>query len=253
MNPMKNSFNLERQQSKNSKSLEYFRDSIEQMIVEDLKDPLTVVQTSLIFLLEEMNESGGYLTDKMKKVTQASLMQCHREMLLINDLLDFIHLDMGDFSIHKEGLYLPSAAAEALQSLDLQFKKHDILPSTHFEKHVDLVQADPVLIVRVITNLLAHSLRFTPKGGKIFVSVRQEEKNWIRVSVEDSGVAIPTISMEPYFESFRSGDPFGRIRRGAGFSLAFCRLVVEMHGGDIWVERGSVSTNVITFILPTPS
>jgi signal transduction histidine kinase len=126
-----------------------------------------------------------------------------------------------------------------------------------------LAWADAELIERVLQNLIDNAIKFTPTGGVVRVTAkvdtgppprvgkelgeRAEEHPRLLVSVSDTGSGIPPEIQGQLFKKFITGAQEGR---GNGLGLAFCKMVIEAHGGRIWVERTSESGTTFTFTLP---
>jgi signal transduction histidine kinase len=106
-----------------------------------------------------------------------------------------------------------------------------------------LVQLDPELMNRVFQNLIDNALKFTPQGGLIQISARagrpedqrkvQLSEPFICIKVSDNGPGIPEETRERLFDKFVTGK---HRQTGSGLGLTFCKLAVEAHGGEIYVE-----------------
>ncbi|MCB0026817.1 MAG: ATP-binding protein, partial [Anaerolineales bacterium] len=109
------------------------------------------------------------------------------------------------------------------------------------------VWADPNMIGRVMQNLIGNAVKFTPPGGVVRVAAQVSENERLQIYVEDSGLGIPLSLRDRLFEKFAVGNSK---ERGSGLGLAFCKMVLEEHGEDIWVERSSSRGTVFAFTLP---
>ena len=111
--------------------------------------------------------------------------------------------------------------------------------------------ADPRLIERVLQNLVDNAIKFTPSGGRVEIAVRQREQvagsSFLEVSVADNGPGIPAGLRDRVFQKFVTG---GQEGSGSGLGLAFCELVIEAHGGGIWVASEPGQGATFTFSLP---
>jgi signal transduction histidine kinase len=117
------------------------------------------------------------------------------------------------------------------------------------------VHAAPRRLQQVVTNLLDNAIKFSPRQGEVALEVRQEGDG-IRVDVVDTGPGIPTLYMTHIFEDYF------RVRRkefvpGAGLGLSTARKIIEIHGGEIWVEspcfeddKGRKYGSCFSFTLP---
>jgi signal transduction histidine kinase len=97
------------------------------------------------------------------------------------------------------------------------------------------VQADSGLLRRVLVNMVANGLRFTPEGSCITLRAEPDAQRGVVLVVEDQGPGVPLDEQERIFQPFVQGK--GEAQRGSGLGLAFCREVVLAHKGRIWVEN----------------
>jgi CheY-like chemotaxis protein len=107
---------------------------------------------------------------------------------------------------------------------------------------------------QVVWNLLSNASKFTPPGGSVGISVTQDEKS-AHIQISDTGPGIATEFLPHVFERFRQADgSTTRTHGGLGLGLAIVRHLVELHGGIIFAENGTVSSGaVFTVKLPLPS
>ncbi len=123
----------------------------------------------------------------------------------------------------------------------------------HIENNVPLelplVNIDQGMIRRVLQNLLDNALKFTPENGSIGVSAKytNTSTNCVTVSISNSGPGIKPELKEQLFQKFVTGQ---EKERGSGLGLAFCRLVVEAHGGKMRFESEPDHETVFHFTLP---
>jgi signal transduction histidine kinase len=108
--------------------------------------------------------------------------------------------------------------------------------------------ADRTLLSRVLQNLIDNAIKFAPQGSNIVIQARVDQSGQaILVSVHDEGPGIPPELRSQLFQKFVAGSS---PRGGTGLGLAFCRLAVEAHHGEIWVE--SEADQGTTFIFKIP-
>jgi signal transduction histidine kinase len=115
------------------------------------------------------------------------------------------------------------------------------------------VWIDDEKIQRVLINLLDNALRHTPQDGQITVEAAHHAKEkMVTVRVVDTGPGIPAEARDRIFDKFVQLDPQRVLRghKGTGLGLTFCRLVIEAHGGRIWVEDGAGGGAAFCFTLP---
>jgi signal transduction histidine kinase len=110
---------------------------------------------------------------------------------------------------------------------------------------VSSVQADPEKIGWVLGQLLDNAIKFTPSGGSVTVSIKEEGNNLIHIAVTDTGIGIPTNRLIEIFEPFHQLDGSStRHYGGTGLGLSLVRQIVEAHGSllDVQSVEGKGST-----------
>ena len=121
------------------------------------------------------------------------------------------------------------------------------------ESHVgaDLtVHADRVRFKQILHNLLSNAIKFTPQSGKVRIESARVG-DFVRISVTDTGVGIPSEEHEVIFEEFRQvGATTKGVKEGTGLGLAITKRLVEQHGGKIWVESKPGKGSRFSFTLP---
>ncbi len=115
------------------------------------------------------------------------------------------------------------------------------------------VLGDCADLVRVLVNLIANGVKFTPRGGEIWVALEQEEtadRKVIRFVVRDTGIGIAPVDHERIFTEGVRLDQNADPHQSTGIGLAFCHRVVEEHGGQLKVQSGPGEGSVFSFALP---
>ncbi|OGO61403.1 MAG: hypothetical protein A2029_15375 [Chloroflexi bacterium RBG_19FT_COMBO_47_9] len=226
------------------KKLDTLRDDLISMIYHDLRSPLANVVSSLD-LLDTMLPSDD---PALKSLLDISVRSTERIQRMTESLLDLSILEAGQpIGTRKQTniLALVYEAVEAVESLlhnksqIISYKVSDRLPNA---------LADQDMIRRVVTNLLENASKFSPQGSKIEIGVRQKEDQ-ILVWVKDNGPGIPASEHERIFTKFTrlktENSP-----KGLGLGLAYCRLALQAHGGNIWVDSEVGVGSCFTFSLP---
>ena len=116
-----------------------------------------------------------------------------------------------------------------------------------------MLYADRLRMKEVLYNLLSNAVKFTPEGGSIWFE-SAAEKDYLHVTVGDSGIGIPVEEQEAVFEKFYQAGTTGGVREGTGLGLPITRRLIELHGGKIWVESrpGEGSRFILTLPLNGP-
>ena len=194
---------------------------------------LTGAVDMLKALLAQENEAG-FDRDTARTVLGIVERATERLQRLTNNLLDIRRLESGQPIARPR----PIAPAELIAgpvdlATPLANAKEQQLQVV-LEDDLPLVMADPDMVRRVLMNLLENAVKYTPNGGRIEVGAAAAGDQ-VRFWVRDSGPGIPLEEQEWIFEKYRrASTALGS--KGLGLGLAYCRLAVEAHGGQIGVE-----------------
>jgi signal transduction histidine kinase len=114
-----------------------------------------------------------------------------------------------------------------------------------------LVWADRDKVNQVLMNLIGNAVKFTPAQGRITVSASRNGKGSVQVSVSDTGPGIAPDEKDKIFDKFYQIAQLGDVKpKGTGLGLAICKALVELHGGNIWVESQVNHGSTFYFTLP---
>jgi len=223
--------------------LNAMREDLTSTMVHDLRNPTTVVLGALELLDAED------LTETQREISDVAQQGGQRLLNLINAILDVNRLESGQMPLEREPLRLDIIAAEIIEMEQVLARDKRLVLENCVRPDLPLVSADVELLRRVLQNLVGNAIKFTPAGGHIAIEAHVDatSQQVVVVSVTDDGVGISPDLQARLFQKFVSG----RVRgRGSGLGLAFCRLVVEAHGGRIWVESTPGSGAAFHFTLP---
>jgi signal transduction histidine kinase len=174
---------------------------------------------------------------------------------LTTNLLDTYRLEEGRLRPRRERVDLWATASDVVDRLDAQAASRETALSVLGDP-VEAVVGDPDLLRRVLLNLVSNALKFTPSGGRVTVDFETElrppsGRDGIVVAVHDTGPGIASKDQAQLFVRFSPlARPGGRRPVGSGLGLAFCRQVVELHGGEIWVDSVPGAGSTFAFMLP---
>jgi signal transduction histidine kinase len=211
------------------------REELADMIVHDLRNPLTVIINGLQ-LLGDVSVSGDdrdyadVVVETMERATQ-------RMERLVDTLLDIARFEEGAMVLQLQRLDVAALIEETIAEERHLAENKDMVLEARLAVALPAVSADLDALQRVLTNLLDNALKFTPVGGRVWVEAHPEAEA-VRVDVVDTGPGIPVGERERIFEKFTQVQGQTGSRRGSGLGLTFCRMAVEAQGGRIWIEDG---------------
>ena len=214
------------------------------MASHELRTPLTVI-LGFIELLTEDDLLGPH--ERQEAIT------CIHEKGLIlermvNDLLDVSRIESGrELQLEKSEV--------AIQKIVEQVFKHYVREQHHCSLQMDfpdgpLVHSfDRDRMLQVFENLIGNSIKFSPKGGIIFVKGAMRGDK-IVISVEDNGIGMNEQETSKVFDKFYRIDNSNTAPKGLGLGLYVVKNIIDAHGGDIWVESSPGAGTKFSFHLP---
>jgi two-component system, sensor histidine kinase and response regulator len=229
------------------RELEKVRDDLMKMIVHDLKTPLTSIIATLEMLADgDLGPVGvsqqGALRDTENKA---------QELLhLIEDLLEVARIEETSISLDLESLDPAGLVHEIMNDWTLRLQQERASTIIEVASDVPSFSGDRSLLKRVFGNLIQNSLVHSSTAVELKIFARTDPRG-VLFTVADNGPGIPPQYHEVIFHKFeRVKTPNVPRVRSSGLGLAFCRLVVEAHGGRIWVQSTEGAGSAFHIMLP---
>lgn len=228
------------QQNAQMQELQQYRDDLTNMVVHDLRNPMT----SIIGNLSMLHEDSPAFDAEQRAMIESSMSSSEEVMTMLNDLLSVNKMEQGQTVLKREAF----GAADWLRARAARFEGAGQRQGVRLQVETAplnlQINADRQMLSRVVDNLISNALHHTERGGEIRVSATRRENGETVIAVQDDGEGIATQDLPNVFEKFYRADTNKRHVTGAGLGLAFCRLAVEAHNGRIWVdsEQGKGST-----------
>jgi signal transduction histidine kinase len=228
-------------------AVEALRDDLTHMIVHDLRTPLTSLLSGV-----QMIELVGELTDEQQEILSISVDGGKILLGMINDLLDVSKMESGTLSLEYNRVSATKLLDSAQRQVQVLATAQGLTLTSEVAPETPLFQADEDKLGRTLVNLLSNAIKFTPDGGGINISVRlAKDQQGIVFSVSDTGEGIPKAELEHIFDKFGQVESRKSGRKmSTGLGLTFCKMVVEAHGGCIWVESEIDKGSTFLFHLP---
>lgn len=207
-------------------------ETLTQLVVHDLKNPLAVVLTNVGLALETVERIPELAV--VSEDLRIARGQALRLSGMIGDLLLVSRLERGELKGHPAPVRIGEVVEAVARATRSQAAGRCV--QLEVEAPQDLTAwADPALLRRLLENLLSNALRFTPAGGRIQLAAEREEGGF-RLCVRNSGPSVPLAVRARLFEKYSTHGK-GEAHN-CGLGLYLCRLVAEAHGGRIaLVER----------------
>ncbi len=230
------------------KELEKLRDDLMKMIVHDLKSPLTSVLATIEMLLEG---DFGPLAGQQRSALGDAEGKAEDLLALIEDLLEVRRIEETALTLNLEPIAPGALLTEIVHEWSHRFQQDGAVASVDVSDEAPVFHADRQLIKRVIGNLIQNALTHSATAVTLQLLVRKDGDG-VLFTVADNGPGIPVEYHEIIFRKFEQvRTPHVPRVRSSGLGLAFCKLVVESHGGRIWVQSaGEGQGSSFHFSLP---
>jgi len=230
------------------------RDSFLAAAAHDLSNPLTAILGICQLLNRRLGYSQGHDSERCSDAIVGIESNARRLAAQIEQLLDVACTEAGrPLGLRRIPTDLVALVDRVIAARSQSSLRHDLRLETQLEQLLGVY--DPVRLERVVDNLLANALKYSPLGGKIVVRLERERTPrgaWAVLAVLDEGLGVPAADLPLIFEPFRRAGNVGPIS-GTGIGLASARQIVEEHGGRVTVTSREGAGSTFTVYLPVGS
>ncbi len=233
-------------------NLDRAREEFSQMIIHDLRSPLTAV-TSSVMLLNEIIPPENEFSGIVSKTAGSSQRAIRKLLNRVDSLLDISRMKSDSMTLQLEVACLSPLLNNVQTELEPLAHDMDIAIRARLPEDEPSLVIDTEKVERVLMNLVDNALKFSPRESEILVRASRRENSppVLRVEVIDQGPGVPADERQSIFDRFvQIQQASGSQRRGSGLGLNFCKLVVEAHGGSIWIEDNPQGGSIFAFTLP---
>ncbi|MBC6991575.1 ATP-binding protein [Hymenobacter sp. BT491] len=219
-----------------------------EILSHDLAGPFNLVQQ----LAEYASEKAEVLHDNhLNELLRIIQVTCRDSVNLIQDFVDNEFMESANVELRRERTDL----VESLRAVLEEYQKSEQNIAKHFEFRAPAnpiyLELDNNKFMQAINNLISNSIKFTPDGGRIELSVAQPDQEYALVTVSDNGVGIPPKYQPVLFEKFtKARRPGLRGEKSTGLGMSIIKTIVELHQGRIWFE--SAENRGTTFYIKLP-
>ena len=213
----------------------------------ELRTPLTTIRGN-VDLLRRGADDDPAERDAALDAIEGEVSHMNR---LVADLLLLAQAESG-MQLEKQPVELDTLILEVYRQAQLmsatQFSPGEGVTIRLGHEDQAIVEGDPDRLKQLLLNLIDNALKYTPPGGTVTLSLYRDPE-WVRVSVEDTGVGIPPDVLPHIFDRFYRAQREGR--KGVGLGLSIARWIAEAHGGRLSVESEVGQGATFTLWLPT--
>ncbi|MBI5353529.1 MAG: hypothetical protein HZB50_12885 [Chloroflexi bacterium] len=215
-------------------------------ISHELRTPLTHIKGYIELLV---TGSLGEVNEEQLKALQVSQRSTAKLESIIEDLIMFSLASRGAMTMKLDKVDIASIVLQSVKAAHNKAEERGVQVTFAVPKNIPFVQADTAKINWVVNQLLDNGIKFTPSGGSVDVSLKEDGGNLVLVTVQDTGIGIPFSKLQEIFEPFHQLDESStRHYGGTGLGLSLVRQIVEAHGSLL--DARSVEGKGSTFKFP---
>ncbi len=192
-----------------------------------MRSPLAMI----LYALETLPDLSGGKPGRKRQACQIARRQAERAIRIIDDL-DYARGSWAKLSLRKEVVVLAEVVARSIESAEHLIAERMHVMTVSLPRKAVILDADPMRLEQVLTNLLANAAKFTDPGGHIRLTVEEDEE--IVVRIRDDGRGIEPDLLPRVFDLFLQGRDVDKRRSGGlGLGLALVKCLVELHDGSV--------------------
>ena len=221
------------------KKAELLKDEFIGMVSHELKTPLTVLIGAL-----STAQTQGVTPEQAQQLMQDAVDSAESLNSIVDNLLELSRHQARRLDLQRQSSDLAQVAREAIRKLKGRACSHRL--RVELPPGLPAVNADPIRIERIITNLVGNAIKYSPAGSEVRVFAQQENDH-VLLGVSDQGHGIAPEDQSRLFKSFQRLEPS---IKGTGLGLRVCQILVEAHGGRIWVDSEPGKGSTFFFSLP---
>ncbi len=230
------------------------REEVSQMLIHDLRSPLTAVVTSLK-LLTELTPKDSERYSLIETTVDASRRAVRKLLARVNSLLDVARMENNFMSVDQKPTELATLVDNVCIELSPLAQELNVVIVADLQADLPLLDVDGDKIERMLLNLVDNALKFSPSESAVVVRAYEPgaegaAPGFVRIDVVDAGPGVPDEYKLMLFDRFVQIRGRSGARRGSGLGLTFCRLVAEAHGGRIWINDNPTGGSIFSFTLP---
>jgi len=212
----------------------------------DLKNPLGPL-VNLIPLLEKKETDP-----ESKKILEILDRNANHMRNLVVNTIELGRLNSPNVKLNIENINLLDELNNIIKRNSLLFEENNMKIENKADKNI-IVKTDKLRLTELFDNLISNSVKYSPDGGTITIDAKQD-KDFVTVSVKDTGMGITEEQLSRIFDEFYKADDARHDFDSSGLGLSICKRIVEKHGGKIWAESsGGEKGTTFYFTIPAGS
>ncbi len=229
----------------------------------ELRTPMTAIKgfTQLLGM-----GSLGQVNDTQRELLTTIQTNAERMIAVINDVLDITKIETGNIDLELRPIHMAEALSGVIAELQPIIQRREHALAVSIPPGLLLVQSDAHRLHQILYNLLSNAAKYTPCGGQIQIEAHEAmidtlprnindslhfNRRYVQIDIRDTGVGIAAEDIGHIFERFyRTDNPLKIEAGGTGLGLSLAKPLVELLGGQIWVESTVNEGSTFSFLLP---
>lgn len=214
----------------------------------ELRNPFAAITAAAAVLRQRLTGD-----DSVSRAIEVIARQCQHTTLLVDDLVDAARIRTGKMHLAKQRIDLRTIVTETIETRRTQIERRRQQLTTALGTEPVWIEADPIRLTQVVSNLIDNAAKYTPESGQISVAITSEA-NEVKVEVLDTGIGVDPDQLANIFEPFaQRSAPRDSSTSGLGLGLALVRSLTELHGGTVRASsKGPGQGSCFTVLLPLP-
>jgi signal transduction histidine kinase len=233
-----------KQQYDKLQTLLNLREDMVNMIVHDLRNPLTSIVIS-----NEILRFPGLSPEKHQDKTDKITLAAQQMQSLIDNLLVMAKLESGKMDLNCIEVDLCALCISALADIEAIALQKNLNLVSELPDPGGMVKVDVPIFRRVLDNLLSNAIKFSPSNSQVTLKAEYLTTG-AKLQVVDSGSGVPQKLRQSIFEKYEIGTRMPEVSQ-IGLGLAFCKMAIEAHHGTITVEDHHPKGTIFTIFLPS--
>ncbi len=196
------------------------------------------------------DEKFGSLNEQQLKYVQNISGSGKHLLSLVNELLDISKIKAGKLKLDLQPVNINEILSEANQMIYPLANEKKLNININFDNSLPFAYADKKKLRQILYNLLSNAVKFTEARGHIIID-STINNGFLEISVSDDGIGIPKEKQSQIFDPFIQVDEYGaRKLGGTGLGLSLVKNLIDLHGGNIWLESTIKKGSTFTFTIP---
>ncbi|GAB6059825.1 PAS domain-containing sensor histidine kinase [Desulfonatronum parangueonense] len=223
------------------------KDRLFAIIAHDLKSPMSGLLTSTKILAEQPELLSPQNQHALLKELHKSV---KNTFALLEDLLQWARMSQGGMDFEQKPCRLDELISMSLASPKDEARRKEITIRLDLAQGLTVLIDQP-MIKTVFRNIISNAIKFTPRGGEIVITARQDGPS-ITMAIQDNGISMDEQTLATIFSIQNTKRRLGTEgEKGTGLGMVLCRQFIERHGGRIWLESAPEQGTTVFFTLPT--